>query len=113
MTDTLHITSLQTSTKIGVHDWEQNILQPLLLDITIPVNVNDCGEKLNNTIDYTQLSHVVLEHVESNSFALIETVAITVAELIKKTFHVNNVTVSVSKPFAVKEAKNVTITVHR
>ncbi len=111
--DMLHISALRIMTHIGVHAWEQRILQPLLLDIKIPVDLSTCNDTLANTIDYDTLSSRVTTLVESNAFILIETVAETVAEFIKKEFHIKELTLSVSKPNAIKNAGNVSITIER
>lgn len=111
--DMLQITALKTKTHIGVHPWEQRILQQLLLDIRIPVDLANCNDQLENTIDYDQLCQRVTTYVESNSFTLIETVAEKVAQLIKDEFHVAELTLSVSKSHAIKNAGNVCITVTR
>lgn len=113
MIDTLHISALSMSTHIGVHAWEQQILQKILLDIRIPLDLSQCNNELRNTIDYDALCQAVTSFVESNAFTLIETVAEQVAQLIKDTFSINQVTVSVSKPHAIKNAGNICVTVIR
>lgn len=111
--DHLDISSLRVTTYIGVHDWEQRILQRLLIDINIPSDFSNCHDKLANTIDYEQLCQRVTSFVESNRFHLIETVAEKVAQLIKDEFHVKQLSVRVSKPDAIKNAGNICITINR
>lgn len=113
MTDMLEITGLSTKTHIGIHAWEQRILQQLVLDIRIPMDFSQCNDQLANTIDYFQLCQCVTEFIESNNFALIETVAEKVAQLIKDKFPVKKLYVSVSKPQAVKNAGNIRVTIER
>lgn len=113
MIDTLRISALSTQTRIGVHAWEQRIDQKLLLDITIPIDLSQCHNDLTKTIDYDALCQCVTEFIESNAFTLIETVAEKVADLIKNTFKIQQLTVSVSKPNAVKNAGNVCVTITR
>ena len=113
MTDILSISALSVKTRIGVHAWEQRILQQLLLDISIPVDLTLCNNDLANTIDYDALCQNVTTFIESNAFSLIETVAEQVAQLIKDTFKVGQLTVSVSKPHAVKNAGTVRVTLTR
>ena len=113
MKDMLEITALSIKTHIGVHAWEQRILQQLLLNIRIPTDFTSCNNELANTIDYDQLCQQVTAFVESNTFTLIETVAENVAQLIKETFKITEVTISVSKPHAVKNAGNICVTITR
>lgn len=111
--DQLTISGLSVSTRIGVHQWEQAIDQRLLIDITIPTDVSHCNDELANTIDYDLLCQRVTTYVESNTFALIETVADRVAQLIKDQCSVTQLTVKVAKPHAIKNATGVAITVVR
>jgi dihydroneopterin aldolase len=111
--DALNIKSLSVFTKIGVHDWEQRINQQLLIDITIPSDFQECNDNIANTLDYDALCTTVTTLVESNSFKLIETVANSIADLIKRDFQVAQVSVAVSKPHAVKNAGTIQVMVTR
>ena len=111
--DILHISELSIMTHIGIHAWEQRILQQLQLDIRIPIDVTTCNNQLENTIDYDKLCQRVTGFIESNTYTLIETVAENVAQLIKDEFHVSQLTISVSKPHAIKNAGNVCVTINR
>jgi 7,8-dihydroneopterin aldolase/epimerase/oxygenase len=111
--DMLQITALNVKTKIGIHAWEQRILQQLLIDIHIDADFSACKDELTNTLDYDALCQLVTTYVEGNTFKLIETVAEHVAGLIKEKFAVKQVKISVSKPHAVKNAGNVCIIINR
>ena len=111
--DMLRISKLSTMSRIGIHAWEQRILQSLLFDIEIPSDFSTCEDQLEKTIDYDQLCQRITVFVETNAFKLIETVAEKVAQLIKEEFHVDAVTVCVSKPHAIKNAGNVSVTIKR
>ncbi|KTC66499.1 dihydroneopterin aldolase (plasmid) [Legionella adelaidensis] len=111
--DTLSVSNLAVFTFIGVYEWEQRIKQRLLLDISIPLDSSKINNNLKNTIDYDALCKSVTQLIESNSFTLIETVAEVVAQHIKETFHIDKLTLKVSKPEAIKNAANVSITIHR
>jgi dihydroneopterin aldolase len=112
--DQLEIIALRTKTHIGVHAWEQRILQDLVFDIYIPIENMLCLDKLEHTIDYDALCQAVVAFVEARSFKLIETVAESVATLIKTEFpRVTTLTIRVSKPHAVPAAGNIGITITR
>ncbi|MGQ3891574.1 dihydroneopterin aldolase [Legionella sp. CNM-4043-24] len=111
--DILNISGLAVSTRIGVHAWEQRISQRLLLDISLPSDFRNCEDDLAKTIDYDRLCQDVIQFVESRSFQLIETVADKVATFINERFSTPSVTVSVSKPDAVRQARNIQVTVTR
>ena len=111
--DSLIIKELLVATKIGVYEWEQRIVQPLVIDIHIGGDFSRCQDLLENTIDYEALCRRVTQFVEAASFRLIESVANAVAALIKQEFYLEKVTVSVSKPQAIANAKNVQVVVER
>lgn len=111
--DILEISALQVKTRIGVHAWEQQIHQTLLIDITLPLDCRACNDELEKTLDYDTLCKSVTDFVENQSFQLIETVAGKVAALIKENYPVEEVTVAVSKPQAVKNAGNIKISIRR
>lgn len=113
MTDLLSISALKVKTHIGVHAWEQRILQTLLLDIEIPIAISNCNDELDKTIDYDALCGNITTFIESHAFALIEAVAEQVAQKIKLEYQVPSVKVSVSKPHAMSNAGNVCVTVVR
>ena len=112
--DNLTITGLQISTRVGVYPWEQHILQPLLLDISLPLDTQACHDQLDNTVDYAKLTQAITQLLESKSFQLIETVAEETAQLIHQAYpQVPTVKITVSKPKALKNAHNVGITIER
>lgn len=111
--DSLHIKGLAVNTHIGVHAWEQQILQRLLIDITIPADFGSCEDNIAKTIDYDRLCQLVTNYIESNSFQLIETVAARVADLVKIEFNIQQINVSVSKPHAIKNAANIEVNISR
>ncbi len=111
--DKLKISSLRTMTHVGIHPWEQRIEQPLLVDIDISLDLTGCNNELTNTIDYFQLCQRVTTYIETNTFTLIETVAENVAQLIKTEFAVKALSVCISKPHAIKNAGNISVTINR
>lgn len=111
--DSILISELQMSAHIGLHAWEQRILQPVILDITLPIDLRACDDKLENTIDYDELCQTVTTFVESTPFALLETLAERVAKLIQDTFHLEHLTIRACKPHAVKNAGNICVTIER
>lgn len=111
--DKLDITGLRVSTTIGVFAWEQQIKQRLVIDLTLTGDFSNCQDQLSHTIDYDHLCQRITTHVESNTFALIETVAEQIVQLIQQEFRVERFSVRVSKPSAISNAANVSITLER
>ncbi len=111
--DQLDISGLSINTRIGIHAWEQRISQRLLIDIGILTDFSTCKNDLANTIDYDKVCQCVTTALESNAYTLIETVAENVAQLIKDEFKVSQLTVRVSKPNAIKNAGNISVSISR
>ena len=111
--DSLQIKALSVMTRIGVYAWEQKIAQRLLIDISIPIDFRQCADQLANTIDYEKLCQQLTDYLEANAFQLIETVAERVVQFIKEEFKIEQLTVSVSKPQAIKNAADIRVTTTR
>lgn len=110
MMDFLEITGLTVNARIGIHAYEQAITQPLLIDLKLPMNIRTISDELSETLDYAKLSQIIIEFAQSRSFGLIETVANQLMILIIEYTGVMPLELRVSKPFALAEAKNVSIT---
>lgn len=112
--DCLTISSLHISAYIGVYAWEQHIKQPLLIDLCMTLDLSQCNDHLDKTVDYALLCEEITLFVESKPFHLIETVAEEVALLVKKKYPgIHHLKISVSKPKAIKNAANVMVTLER
>ena len=111
--DLLTIQGLSVQTQIGVYAWEQQIKQQLLIDVSIPSDFSRCDDDITKTLDYDALCKTITSFVESQSFQLIEYVANSVAQLIQQEFGVTTLTISVTKPHAVKNAGIIKISVTR
>lgn len=111
--DTLFIKGLSVITRIGANNWEQQIMQRLLLDISIPVNFADCEDTLAKTLDYDKLCNSATQYLEQQSFQLIESVVNNLALFIKNEFKLNEVTITVHKPQAIKNAQSIAVTATR
>lgn len=111
--DRLEIKGLAVMTHIGVHDWEQKILQKLLIDIELPIDCKSAQDTLANTIDYNRLCQHITEYAENNQFRLIETCAEQLASHIKSEFDINQLCLKLSKPGAIKNAQNISVSITR
>ncbi|WP_367680549.1 bifunctional dihydroneopterin aldolase/7,8-dihydroneopterin epimerase [Candidatus Fukatsuia anoeciicola] len=113
--DIIFIKQLCVMTTIGVYDWEQSIRQKLIFDIEIGSDNHKAAisDNIKDSLNYAEISKVILQYVEKNSFALIERVANEVAELLLTHFHSPWVRIKVSKPNAVPQAKYVGVIIER
>ncbi|AWK14327.1 bifunctional dihydroneopterin aldolase/7,8-dihydroneopterin epimerase [Candidatus Fukatsuia symbiotica] len=113
--DIVFIEQLCVMTTIGVYDWEQRIRQKLIFDIEIGSDNRKAAasDDVKDCLNYAEISEAVLQHVEKNSFALVERVAEEVAELLLTRFPSSWVRIKVSKSNAVPQAKHVGVIIER
>lgn len=111
--DTISIQELTVSTRIGVYAWEKQILQPLRIDIHIPVDCSKVQDDLTKTVDYETVCKFTTNYVETQNFQLVETLAHHLALAIKNEFHLDSLSITIQKPQAIKSTRTVSITVHR
>ncbi|TDB55944.1 bifunctional dihydroneopterin aldolase/7,8-dihydroneopterin epimerase [Photorhabdus luminescens] len=113
--DIVFIEELVVITTIGVYDWEQTIKQKLVFDIEMGWDNKraSCCDDVEYCLDYAKVSEAIIEHVENQSFALVERVAEEVAELLLKRFNSPWVRIKVSKPGAVAQARQVGVMIER
>jgi dihydroneopterin aldolase len=113
--DSIIIEGLEVETIIGVHDWEKNQKQTVVIDLEIHLDITAAAESddLSQTVGYGDLARSVTSHVSETRFELIESLARSIAELVLKEFKPRDVVVKVSKPGAVPNAANVAVKIER
>lgn len=113
--DKVFIEGLAVETLIGVFDWEREIRQRLLLDLTLWTDFSAAvaRDDIRATPSYKDVADKVSERVIKTSFALVESLAEEIARLILEEFNVARVRVRVSKPGAVVSARNVGVEIER
>lgn len=113
--DIVFIEELSVITTIGVYDWEQTIRQKLVFDIEMGWDNRKAAasDDVNDCLSYADISDAVIEHVETQRFALVERVAEEIADLLLQRFNSPWVRIKVSKPGAVAQARNVGVVIER
>jgi dihydroneopterin aldolase len=113
--DKLVITGLESTTLIGVRDWERRVRQTVSVDLELAIDAAEAGHRddIAATVDYGALARRVTELVAGSSVRLVETLATAIAECILAEFPIRTVRVSVHKPRAVPNARDVAVTIER
>lgn len=113
--DTLYIKGLKVPTTIGVHSWEQQIKQTLVIDVKADIDLSQLNdsEDLTKTVDYWQAMQHIKQLLNNHSFKLIETVANKIAALLLAEFAITKVTVVVAKPSVAIDVEQVAISITR
>jgi len=115
MDDVMYIKDLRVQTIIGLYDWERKVRQEVSIDIDIFFDNKAASAKdsVNDTIDYKKITKAVISHVEKSSYKLQESLAESIAALIKRDHPNNLIRIRVSKPGALRNAKDVGIIIER
>ncbi|MFP3029508.1 MAG: bifunctional dihydroneopterin aldolase/7,8-dihydroneopterin epimerase [Arsenophonus sp.] len=113
--DIIFIEQLSVFTTVGVYDFEKIIQQKLLLDIEMGWDnqLAAKSDKVEYCLDYAHVSQVLIKHIKTQKFALIERVAEEVADIILNQFNGCWVRVKVCKPGGVAQAKQVGVIIER
>ncbi|EIC82912.1 bifunctional dihydroneopterin aldolase/7,8-dihydroneopterin epimerase [Serratia sp. M24T3] len=113
--DIVFIEQLNVITTIGAFEWEQTIQQKLVFDIELAWDNRKSAKSddVNDCLSYADVSDVVIQHVTSQSFALVERVAEEVASLLMSRFNTPWVRIKLSKPGAIAHAANVGVIIER
>ena len=113
--DTVFVRGLQAETVIGVYDWERKVRQTVVFDLEMATDNRRAAatDGIAEALDYAEVSKRVLALVEGSEFQLIETMAEQVAELILTEFQVPWLRLSLAKPGAMRQAREVGVIIER
>lgn len=113
--DLVYIHGLSVDTIIGIHDWEREQRQTVVLDLEMAVKLDRAAaaDWIGYAVDYSAVSKRMIDFIEQSEYKLIETLAEQLARIILREFMVSWVQVRLSKPGAVPEARDVGILIER
>ena len=113
--DIIYIKDLRVQTIIGIFGWEREVRQEVSIDLEM---VFDCKraaktDAIEDTIDYKKITKGIIKFVEESEFQLQETLAESIAALVKNEYKVNSLKLRISKPGALRYAEDVGVIIHR
>jgi dihydroneopterin aldolase len=113
--DKIFITALKTEAIIGIFDWERQVKQTVIVDIEISADIAKAAlsDSINDTLNYKRIAKRVLAFVEESKFHLVETLAQHIAILLLDEFGVARVSLSLSKPGAIRSSRDVGVKLER
>jgi dihydroneopterin aldolase len=113
--DIVFIEGLRIETPIGLYDWERRTRQPVVLDLELAFDNTRAAasDAIADTFDYKAVSKRLIAFVEAADFQLVETLAERCAALIREEFDVPWLRLRLSKPGAVRGARNVGVVIER
>ena len=113
--DKIFIHALKTETIVGIFDWERQVKQTVVMDIEFSANIAKAAlsDSIDDTLNYKGVAKRVLAFVDESSFHLVETLAERIAMLILEEFGVSWVSITLSKPGAIRGSRDVGVTLER
>lgn len=97
--DLISIKGLKASACLGVDAEEREKPQPVEINLELELDASEAGksDRLEDTVDYSELVDEVVETVSSASYRLLEALAQRIADAVLSRPRVEAVTVSVTK----------------
>ncbi len=114
--DAIVIEGLKVETVVGCFDWERQILQPLLLDLTIHHDLSQAAQsdELQDTINYAQICEIAAQVIQQAQPKLIEHAAKLVLDALFTTFPgIESIMIMIRKPAIIAQANSVGIRLER
>lgn len=113
--DKVFIKDLLVRGIIGIREWERNVEQDILINVTVFTDTVRAAEtdSINDCVDYSALAKRVQAHAQTAKRLTVEALANDLAEICLETPLVKKVVVRVEKPGAVRFAKSVGVEVER
>lgn len=115
--DKVFIQGLEIETLIGIYDWEREIRQPLVFDVTMAYDNRVPGNSgaLGDAIDYEAVVNDLRAFVEARDDGLLETLAEAACERLLARFRFDAITLRIDKPGAARllGCAGVGIEIHR
>lgn len=113
--DKIFIHALKTETIVGIFDWERQVKQTVVMDIEFSADIAKAArsDSIDDTLNYKGVAKRVLAFVDASSFHLVETLAEHVAMLILEEFGVSWVSITLSKPGAIRSSRDVGVMLER
>jgi dihydroneopterin aldolase len=113
--DKIFIHALKTETIVGIFDWERQVKQTVVMDIEFSADIAKAAlsDSIDDTLNYKRVAKRVLAFVDESSFHLVETLAERIALLILEEFGVGWVSITLSKPGAIRGSRDVGVMLER
>ncbi len=113
--DKIFIKDLVARGIIGINDWERENPQEILINITIYCDTRAAAQadSIEQSVNYRTIAKRALAHAETAARFTVEALADDLARLCLEDANVQQVTVRVEKPGAVRFARSVGVEIDR
>jgi len=113
--DIIFIRDLRIETVIGIYEWERQINQTVSLDLEMAADIRRAAatDSIEDTLNYKAVAKRLIEFVGASRFLLVETLAERIADLVLNEFNISWLRLTLSKPGALRGARDVGIIIER
>lgn len=113
--DIVYIRDLRIETIIGIYDWERQVRQTVSIDLEMASDIRQAAatDDIQYALNYKAVSKRLISYVENRNALLVETLAEEIAKLIREEFAVPWLRLRLSKPGAVRGARDVGLIIER
>ena len=113
--DRIFLRGLTAECVIGFIDWERRVKQTVVMDIELPVDCRRAAlsDAVVDTLDYKKVAKRVQAFVSASEYQLVETLAHRLALVILQEFGVEWVRVTLNKPGAIRNSRDVGVVIER
>ncbi len=113
--DRIEIKDLLVRGIVGLNENERRKRQDILVNLELVTDVRAAAsaDKIEGACNYRSVSKSIIRMVEASSYFTVEKLATEIAHLILEEHPVEEVTVSVEKPGALRFARSVGVTITR
>ncbi len=113
--DIVYVRDLKVETIIGIYDWEREVKQTVSLDLEMGADISKAAasDSIDDALNYKAVSKRLISFIEGSEFRLVETMAEQAATIVLEEFKVPWLRLRLSKPGAVRGAKDVGVIIER
>jgi len=113
--DIVYIRDLRIDTIIGIYDWERQVKQTVSLDLEMATDIRPAAQTddIQFALNYKEVSKRLIAYIETRNALLVESLAEEVAAIILNEFNVPWLRLRLSKPGAVRGARDVGLVIER
>ena len=113
--DIVFIRDLRIDTIIGIYDWEREVKQTVSIDLEMASDIRQAAatDDIQYALNYKAVSKRLIAYVENRNALLVETLAEELASMIREEFNVPWLRLRLSKPGAIRGARDVGLIIER
>ena len=113
--DIVYIRDLKIDAVIGIYEWEQRIHQQINVNLEMGWDNRKAAKSddIKDTLNYKEAANLVKNLVDKSEFLLVEALAENIAALLLDKMNIPWIKVSLGKPMAVTDSREVGVTIER